>query len=227
MRIEVFPDVPRSMGLGGSAALAVAIIRALDLHFQLGLSNAEVNALAYLSEQNAHGQPSGIDNTLATYGQPLVYRRGTPPLVELLNIPAPLAIVVGMTRTEGLTARTVANVADARQRNPRLYEKIFDDIDGLVLQAVSAIQDNDVTTLGDLMNINQGLLNALQVSTPELERLINVARDAGAAGAKLTGGGGGGAMIALCRDSATTADVRQAIEHQGFHTLVVMAGAAP
>ena len=227
MRIEVFPDVPRSMGLGGSAALAVAIVRALDLHFHLDLSDAEVNALAYLSEQNAHGQPSGIDNTLATYGKPLVYRRGSPPLVELLNMPAPLSIVVGMTRTEGLTARTVANVADARQRNPRLYEKIFDDIDGLVLQAVSAIQDNDVTTLGDLMNINQGLLNALQVSTPELERLINVARDAGAAGAKLTGGGGGGAMIALCGNAATTTDVQQAIEQQGFRTLVVMAGAAP
>lgn len=223
IRIEVFPDVPRSMGLGGSAALAVAIVRALDLHFRLGLTDVEVNELAYLSEQTAHGQPSGIDNTLATYGRPLVYRRGSPPLVEVLNIPRPLSIVVGMTQSEGLTARTVANVSDARERNPRLYEKIFDDIDSLVLQAVSAIQDNDVTTLGDLMNINQGLLNALQVSTPELERLINVARDAGAAGAKLTGGGGGGAMIALCHD-ATTANVQQAIERQGFRTLLVTPG---
>ena len=224
MRIEVFPDVPRGMGLGGSAALAVAIVRALDLHFRLGLSDAEVNELAYLSEQNAHGQPSGIDNTLATYGKPLVYRRGTPPLVEMLNIPQPLSIVVGMTHSEGLTARTVSNVADARLRNARLYEKIFDDIDSLVLQAVSAIQDNDVPTLGDLMNINQGLLNALQVSTPELERLIDAARDAGAAGAKLTGGGGGGAMIALCADSAIAARVQEAIGHQGFRTLVVSAG---
>ncbi len=227
MRIEVFPDVPRGMGLGGSAALAVAIVRALDLHFRLGLSDAEVNELAYLSEQNAHGQPSGIDNTLATYGKPLVFRRGTPPLVEPLNIPQPLSIVVGMTQTEGLTARTVANVAEARLRNPRLYEKIFDDIDGLVLQAVSAIQDNDVNTLGDLMNINQGLLNALQVSTPELERLIDVARDAGAAGAKLTGGGGGGAMLALCGNAGTTADVQQAIERQGFRALLVTAGGVP
>lgn len=227
MRIEVFPDVPRGMGLGGSAALAVAIVRALDLHFHLGLSDAEVNDLAYLSEQNAHGQPSGIDNTLATYGKPLVFRRGTPPLVELLNIPQPLQIVVGMTRSEGLTARTVSNVAEARLRNPRLYEKIFDDIDSLVLQAVSAIQDNDVTTLGDLMNINQGLLNALQVSTPELERLIDAARDAGAAGAKLTGGGGGGAMVALCADAATAVTVQEAIGRQGFRTLVVTAGGTP
>ena len=227
MRIEVFPDVPRGMGLGGSAALAVAIVRALDLHFRLGLSDADVNDLAYLSEQNAHGQPSGIDNTLATYGKPLVYRRGTPPLVELLNIPEPLSIVVGMTQSEGLTARTVSNVAEARVRNPRLYEKIFDDIDSLVLQAVSAIQDNDVTTLGDLMNINQGLLNALQVSTPELERLIDAARDAGAAGAKLTGGGGGGAMIALCADAAIAAQVQAAIGQQGCRTLAVTAGGTP
>ena len=227
MRIEVFPDVPRGMGLGGSAALAVAIVRALDLHFRLGLSDADVNDLAYLSEQNAHGQPSGIDNTLATYGKPLVYRRGTPPLVELLNIPEPLSIVVGMTQSEGLTARTVSNVAEARVRNPRLYEKIFDDIDSLVLQAVSAIQDNDVTTLGDLMNINQGLLNALQVSTPELERLIDAARDAGAAGAKLTGGGGGGAMIAVCADAAIAAQVQAAIGQQGCRTLAVTAGGTP
>jgi hydroxymethylglutaryl-CoA reductase len=226
IRIEVFPDVPRGMGLGGSAALAVAIVRALDLHFRLGLSDPEVNELAYLSEQNAHGQPSGIDNTLATYGKPLVYRRGTPPLVELLNIPKPLSIVVGMTQSEGLTARTVANVAEARQRNPRLYEKIFDDIDSLVLQAVSAIQDNHVTTLGDLMNVNQGLLNALQVSTPELERLIDMARDAGAVGAKLTGGGGGGAMIALCPDADATTEVQRAIERQGFRTLLVTPGGA-
>jgi hydroxymethylglutaryl-CoA reductase len=222
LRIEVSPDVPRGMGLGGSAALAVAIVRALDLHFRLGLSDTEVNELAYLSEQIAHGQPSGIDNTMATYGTPLVYRRGSPPLIETLNIPAPLTLIVGMTHNEGLTARTVANVAEARQRNPRLYEKIFDDIDALVLQAVSAIQDNDIATLGDLMNINQGLLNALQVSSPELERLIGVARNAGAAGAKLTGGGGGGAMIALCADNSS--DIQAAIERQGFRTLVVKAG---
>jgi len=230
LRIEVFPDVPRGMGLGGSAALAVAIVRALDLHFRLKLSDAEVNELAYLSEQIAHGQPSGIDNTLATYGVPLVYRRGTPPLVEPLQIPKALSIVVGMTHNEGLTARTVANVAEARQRNPRLYEKIFDDIDALVRQAVSAIQDQDVATLGDLMNINQGLLNGLQVSTPELERLIGIAREAGALGAKLTGGGGGGAMIALCNGESSTEAVKTAIERQGFRTFEVTArsgGAKP
>jgi len=222
MRIEVFPGVPRGMGLGGSAALAVAIIRALDLHFGLGLSDSQVNDLAYLSEQIAHGQPSGLDNTVATYGRPLLFRRGSPPLVELLNLPRPLTIVVGMTRSVGLTATTVARVAEARNRNPRLYEKIFDDIDALVRQAIVAVQDHDLPMLGDLMNICQGLLNALQVSTPELERLIGIARGAGALGAKLTGGGGGGAMIALCEDDG--ARVQAAIERQGFSAMTFTLG---
>jgi len=222
MRIEVFPDVPRGMGMGGSAALAVAIVRALDIHYKLGLSDEEVNELAYQSEQIAHGKPSGIDNTLATYGEPLVYRMGTPPLVEPLNIPQPLSLVVGRTRTEGLTAKTVQNVREARERQPKLYEKIFDDIDALVLQAVSAIQQNDVATLGELMNVCQGLLNALQVSTPEIERLIGIARRAGALGAKLTGGGGGGAVIALCDDNADR--VQTAMERQGFQAMTITAG---
>lgn len=224
IRIEVFPDVPRGMGLGGSAAIAVAIIRALDRHFSLGLSDQEINELAWLSEEIAHGQPSGIDNTMATYGQPLVYRRGNPPLAELLNIPQPLHLVVGMTRNEGLTAKTVSNVHQARARNPRLYDKIFDDIDALVLQSVSAIQDHDLATLGELMNVCQGLLNALQVSTPELERLIGIARTAGALGAKLTGGGGGGAMIALCGDDPST--VQAAIERQGYRAFALRVGGA-
>ena len=214
MRIEVFPDVPRGMGMGGSAALAVAIIRALNLHYQLDLSDEEINALAYQSEQVAHGQPSGIDNTVATYGEPLLYRTGNPPLIEPLKIARPLSFVVGMTRTEGLTARTVQNVREARDRQPRLYEKIFDDIDSLVLQSMTAIQNNDHRTLGELMNVCQGLLNALQVSTAEIERLIGIARRAGALGAKLTGGGGGGAVLALCDDN--TEQVQAAMERRGF-----------
>ncbi|MDJ0928813.1 MAG: hydroxymethylglutaryl-CoA reductase, degradative [Gammaproteobacteria bacterium] len=220
--IEVFPDVPRGMGLGGSAALAVAIIRALDLHFNLGLTDAEVNELAFLSEQIAHGEPSGIDNTLATYGQPLLFRKGNPPLVEPLLLPKPLTLIVGMTHKEGLTAKTVAGVRAARERNPKLYDKIFDDIDGLVRQSIPIVQDGNVAALGELMNICQGLLNALQVSTPELERLIGIARRAGAVGAKLTGGGGGGAMIALCNGNAD--DVQSAIERHGFRALRLNVG---
>ena len=198
MRIEVFPEVPRSMGLGGSAAMAVAIVRALDKHFKLELTDAQVNSLAFESEKVAHGSPSGLDNTLACYGKALVFRPGDPPLVEPLNIREPIPAVIGMTGYEGLTAKTVGRVREAWQQDKKLYERIFDQIDALTLRGIQAIQDNDLPTLGELMNICQGMLNALQVSTPELEKLCDIARENGALGAKLTGGGGGGSIVAIC-----------------------------
>ena len=223
MRIEVFPEVPRSMGLGGSAAMAVAIVRALDKHYRLGLADEEVNRLAFEAEKLAHGNPSGIDNTLACYAKPLVFRAGNPPLVETLNIKTPIPMVVGMTGYEGLTAKTVGRVNAAWQQDRKLYERIFDQIDTLVLRGVQAIQDEDLVTLGQLMNICHGMLNALQVSTPELEQLVDIARANGALGAKLTGGGGGGSIIALC-DGDTDAVVN-AIRAAGFDAMAVALGA--
>jgi hydroxymethylglutaryl-CoA reductase len=223
MRIEVFPEVPRSMGLGGSAAMAVAIVRALDKHFKLGLTDAEVNALAFESEKVAHGSPSGLDNTLACYGQPLVFRSGDTPLVEPLNIRKPIPAVIGITGYEGLTAKTVGRVRDAWLKDQKLYERIFDQIDALTLRGVQAIQDNDLKLLGELMNICHGMLNALQVSTPELEKLVDISRASGALGAKLTGGGGGGSIIAIC--DGDTAPVVNAIRAAGFQAVPVSLGA--
>ncbi len=223
MRIEVFPDVPRGMGLGGSAALAVAIVRALDKHFRLELSDDDVNRLAFESEKVAHGNPSGIDNTVACYGRPIVFRPGEPPLLEPLNIPEPIQAVVAMTGLEGLTAKTVGRVRDAWRVNPKLYERIFDEIDAIVLRGIEAIQDQDVPRLGELMNVCHGLLNALQVSTPELERLVALAREHGALGAKLTGGGGGGSIIAVGRDAQALA---QAIRGEGYQAFPITIGGA-
>ena len=217
IRIEVFPEVPRGMGLGGSAAMAVAIVRALDKHFGLGLTNQEVNRLAFESEKVAHGTPSGLDNTVATYGDALVYRSGEPPLVEPLNITQPIPIVIGMTGYEGLTAKTVGRVRNAWKKDRSLYDRIFDQIDSLVLQGVRAIQDNDLLALGGLMNVCHGMLNALQVSTPELEHLVDIARENGAIGAKLTGGGGGGSIIAL--SNGDTKRLVSSIEEAGYQAL--------
>ena len=218
MKIEVFSDIPRGMGLGGSAAIAVSIIKALNNHFKLALNQDEINQMALESEKIAHGNPSGIDNTMATYGYPLIFRNGDNPLIEPLNINETFSILIGFSSTEGLTAKTVGIVRDLWKKNPGVYEKIFDEIDSLALQSIQAIQNNDFELLGQLMNINHGLLNTLQVSTPELERLIMIARESGALGAKLTGGGGGGAVIALCRDIDIT---KSAIESEGYETLVV------
>ena len=225
MTIEVFPNVPRAMGLGGSSALAVSVVRALDLHFGLGLKAREVNAFAFECERAAHGTPSGVDNTLATYGTTMLYRNAGAappdgsPMAEFteLTLAKPLPVVVGLTKKESLTATSVARVAAAWRRNRSRYEGIFDQIDALTRAGADAARDGELVELGELMNLCHGYLNALQVSTGELEELIHIARRHGAAGAKLTGGGGGGSMVALCPDG--TRDVAQAIEAAGYATL--------
>ena len=215
--IEVFPHIPRAMGLGGSAALAVAIVRSLDERFALNLSAERVNALAFECEKAAHGTPSGIDNTVATYGQMLLYSNASRPRFSPLAPKWSMPIVIGMSGKESLTANNVAQVRAAWQRQPARYEALFDQIDALVLAGVDALAAGDLPELGELMNLNHGLLNALQLSTPELEDMVHVARRAGAVGAKLTGGGGGGSVIALCPDNAEA--VATAIETAGYQTL--------
>jgi hydroxymethylglutaryl-CoA reductase len=222
MRIEVYSELPRAMGLGGSAAVAVAIIRALDRHYELGLSDDGVNALAFRCEQVAHGTPSGIDNTVATFGRPLIYRKGEPPQIQNLDLPEPITFVIGMTGIESLTAKMVARVRDGRERNRDVYDTVIKGIDAVTGQAIEALKRNDLGRLGELMNVNQGLLNGLQVSSWELEELIQIARENGALGAKLTGGGGGGSMIALCPDKG--AEVRRAMHDAGYQAMEVRIG---
>ncbi|HET6587136.1 MAG TPA: hydroxymethylglutaryl-CoA reductase, degradative [Oleiagrimonas sp.] len=220
--IRVYPNVPRAMGLGGSAALAVAVIRALDQHCRLSLGEADITQLAFECEKIAHGTPSGIDNTVATYGKPLLYQSGNPPQVTTLELDEPLPLVIGLCGTESLTAKMVARVRRAWENNKALYERVFDEIDMLTLHALDALKTHDLAQLGELMNICQGQLNALQVSSWELEELMQIARDNGATGAKLTGGGGGGAMIALCPDG--TGRVIQAMHDAGYQAMEVQFG---
>src|SRR5262249_88274 len=162
------------------------IVRALNDRFALDLSTERVNALAFECEKAAHGTPSGVDNTVATYGQMLLYSNKATPRFKPVATKAPLPLVIGISGKESLTANNVAQVRAAWQRQPARYEALFDQIDRLALAGVDALAAGDLVELGELMNLNHGVLNALQLSTPELEEMIHVARRAGAAGANLT-----------------------------------------
>ncbi|HSP75802.1 MAG TPA: hydroxymethylglutaryl-CoA reductase, degradative [Cryobacterium sp.] len=206
LRVDVYSHLPRASGLGASAAFAVALIRAVADSFQITISDAEVSSLAFECEQIVHGTPSGIDNTVATFGRSVLFQKTDTPgghTIRDIFTPHPIPIVIGLSGVQSLTAQTVGLVRGAWQRNPTRYDAIFSQIDGLVLAGVDALRRGDIAELGELMNINQGLLNALQVSSPEIESLVAIARRAGALGAKLTGGGGGGAMIAIAEPGGT------------------------
>ncbi len=219
MRIEVYPQVPRAMGLGGSAAMAVSIARALNLYYKIGLDDEQINALAYACEQNAHGTASGIDNTVATYGRFLLYDAKAQPAMTFLEPASELKFVVALSRVESLTAKMVARVRSSWEKHPVLYERIFDEIDHLTQEGLVAVREGDLPKLGELMNLCHGLLTSLRVSTWELEELVQIARENGALGAKLTGGGGGGAVIALCPED--TKRILHAMNDAGYQAFEV------
>ncbi|MFA5667635.1 MAG: hydroxymethylglutaryl-CoA reductase, degradative [Balneolaceae bacterium] len=219
MTIEVFPEVPRAMGMGGSAALAVAIIRALDKHFELGLDDEDVRRLSFKSENIVHGGASGIDNTVSTYGHLIMYQKGTPPIIDYLKLKKDIPIVIGISGVESMTSKMVDRVRQAHQKHPEWYDKIFQQMNELSLESKDAIEAYDLPKLGMIMNMNHGYLNTLSVSYPSVEELINIARVNGALGAKLTGGGGGGAMIALCESVEVQKKIQKKMHEAGYDAL--------
>ena len=217
--LRIHSRLPRAMGLGSSAAVAVAIVRAFDLVLELGLDDVRVNEIAFLCERHAHGTPSGIDNTIATYARPMVFRNAGSIQTRYLKLPDFPPIVVASSGQPGLTLPQLAAVRARRERGPRAYDAIFDEMDAISLAGADALERGDYAELGGLMNVCHGLLNAIEVSTPELERMIAIARSSGAAGAKLTGAGGGGSIVCLCPGKVV--EVGSALEAAGYRTMLL------
>ena len=191
LRVEVASTIPVGYGLGSSAAVSVALIGALS-----DLEGEELNAAAHELERLIHGNPSGIDDTVITWGRPLLFRRGWPHTP--LAAPArPLRFVRASSGRPGSTRDAVAGVADFGRRNPGRFDAILSEAHGAVDRALRALGAADVAALGAEMDHAHALLSEVGVSTPRLDELVSVARAAGAAGAKLTGGGLGGFMIAV------------------------------
>ena len=215
--INITSSLPRGMGLGSSAAIAVAITRAVARSMDVEIDDSEVNEIAFACERLAHGTPSGIDNTLSCYGEPMLFRNADNAYRETLQLKEVPPLVVGFSSKAGPTSAQVEGVRTRFDRDTLRYEAIFDQIDEISIAGTKALQTQRYDELGSLMNICHGLLNAIQVSTPELEDMIGIARDSGAIGAKLTGAGGGGSIVALC--PGTENDVRSALNQAGYETL--------
>jgi hydroxymethylglutaryl-CoA reductase len=217
-RIELVARVPGAMGLGASSSMAVAVIRGFDRMLALGMSDEQVNELAFACEELSHGMPSGIDNTVATYGRALLYRKGPPAEFSPVDIKEPLPLVIASSGAPGHTREQVAAVRRRFQANERSYNAVFDEIGRLSQAGADALKRADYQALGTMMNICHGLLNAIGVSTPALENMVSIARAAGATGAKLTGSGGGGSIVAIC--PGRMSEVTSALQAAGYHTVL-------
>lgn len=212
LELEVDSDLPIAAGLGSGAAVTIAIMRGLGAHYGRELPPSEQSTLAFEVEKLHHGTPSGIDNTVIAYGQPVSLIRGADP--RLLQLGAPFCLVLGDTGESSPTARAVAGVRQRREQDPKRYEALFDEIADLAIQAREALQEGQIDRLGPLLDRNQSCLEQLGVSTERLEKLIDAARAGGALGAKLSGAGLGGIMLALVEPSRS-ADVAAALRSAG------------
>ena len=161
------------------------------------MTNEQVNALAYEIEKIHHGTPSGIDNTVITYAKPVYFVKGQP--IEIFRVGKPFTVVIGDTGISAPTKEAVGDVCVLWEADKARWEKVFDKIGEIAKKAKEKIENGESEELGELMNQNHALLQEMTVSSPELDRLINAARKAGAWGAKLSGGGRGGNMIALVK----------------------------
>jgi len=195
VNVKISSDIPVSAGLGSSAAVAASTIMAVGNLLGMGLSRDQVFHMAYESERYVHGTPSGIDPAISTYGGALRFERGKDftPLDVGINIP----LVIGNTEVKRSTGELVAIVRQKMEQYPIITNLIIRIGGKIALDAVEALKKDDLKTVGELMNINHAMLYAVGVSHEALERLVYAARKGGSLGAKLTGGGGGGCIIAL------------------------------
>ena len=218
LEIEISSTIPVASGLGSGAAVTVALTRALAAHLGHSMSDEEVNAFTYEIEKIHHGTPSGIDNTVITYARPVYFVKGQP--AETFRVGEPFTIVIADTGIAAPTRESVADVRKLWESDKKHWENVFTEIGDISFAARRVIEEGWIKILGALMDENQTLLQQMTVSSPELDTLVEAAHQAGALGAKLSGGGRGGNMIALVEPEHAETVSRSLKEAGAKHTII-------
>lgn len=205
-------------GFGSSSAVTVCTLKALSIMFEDELDYKNLFDFSYKTVLDVQGKGSGFDVATAVYGGTLYFVTGGK-VIKPLNIPS-LPLIVGYSGIKADTVTLIDQVKERAKKYPQIIENIYDQIGKSVEQAKKALLKGDFQTLGELMNINQGYLSTLGVSSGKLEAMIHAARDAGAYGAKLSGAGGGDCMIALAPNKFKKA-VDNAIDKAGGQSISI------
>lgn len=214
--------IPVASGLGSGAAVSVAIIRALSAFLGQPLPDETVSSLAFEAEKLYHGTPSGIDNTVVTYAKPVYFILKKP--IKTFHVGAPFLIMIGGTGISAPTKESVGMVRKLWQSDKPRWEKVFTRVGEIVWNARQAIERGDIPELGRLMDANHALLQKMTVSCDELDALVEAARKSGALGAKLSGGGRGGNMIALVEKETAPAVARALSSAGAKRTILTQVG---
>jgi mevalonate kinase len=210
-------------GLGSSAAFCVALVKALADEKGLHPTKQEINKCAYAGEQAFHGNPSGIDNTIATHGGVMLFKRGETAegnSFEHIELYKPLDVVVTFSGRYSETAKMVGRVKKFKDQDEEEFAQLMDEYTDIASHARHAIERGKLEDMGNLMNSNQSLLSELGVSDESNDDINKLALEAGALGAKLTGGGGGGCCIALAKDAEHAKAIAEKLKGAGYDSFV-------
>ncbi len=215
--IQIHSTIPGGGGLGSSASVSVALTRGIANFVGRTLDDEAVNDIAFEIEKLHHNTPSGIDNSVITYAKPVFYVKGTP--IQWLEIASPMYFLIANSGIKGSTAKAVAQVRESWKSASAEYESIFQEI-GLISYAMrESLQSGTLSKAGELMTSNHALLQRIGVSLSQLDALVKTAIDAGAYGAKLSGGGLGGNVLALVPPERAAA-VSQALTKSGAVNII-------
>ncbi len=219
LKIVFGGDLVCASGVGASAANCVSLARAINDEFKLGWDDEQINAAAYEGEKGYHGTPSGIDNTASTFGGLVYYIRnleGGPNTVETIQLKKPVKLVIA---SSGLTANTKDVVDDVRklkEKDPKWFDGVVKEYLEVVTRGRKALESLDLKSVGKLMDKNHALLEKITVSNDILDKMVKIARAAGAYGAKVTGTGRGGNMISLTPTTQVQDAVATALSKAGY-----------
>ncbi len=220
LKINLGGDLLAGSGVGASAAGCVAFVRACNRLFDMELDDAAVNYFAWRGEFGYHGLPSGLDNTVSTYGGTILYELNEGiKHFETLNLRRPVEVVMGNSGITSNTASLKGFLEDQRDANPNLFEKRLEAIRVQVLNLKAALDADRLEDVGRLMNENHSILIEMGLSHPSLIELCDMAVGLGAPGAKVTGGGRGGYMVALTPGKELQNRVASAFEEKGISTI--------
>jgi mevalonate kinase len=206
-------------GVGASAAQCTSLARALNDKFNLNLDDEKINEAAYEGEKAYHGTPSGIDNTASTYGGLIWFVKnlnGGKNTMNLLQSPKKISLVIANSGITASTTEVVADVRRLKKENPKKFEKIFTKYKNLAGEAKKALLTGNIVVTGNLMNQNHKLLQEITVSGEINDKLVKIALNNGAIGAKMTGTGRGGLVIALAENEEIQEKIAKAIEKEGY-----------
>jgi len=218
LTITVTSTVPIARGMGSGAAVSTAIVRALAGHYGRWLSSRDISDLVYQTELIYHGTPSGIDNTVVAFEKPVYFVKDVS--CEIFWVGRPFLLAVADTGIESPTREVVGDLRRCYRADPGKYEPLFDRAGQIAVEARAAIERGEAEALGPLLDENHALLQAMGVSCPALDRLVVAAREGGALGAKLSGAGRGGNMIALVTDD-TRGQVDMALRLAGAVRVII------